>query len=847
MKKIIFSVFLIVLSIFLSPVSVFTNAEEEIQINTLYPENILDYTDLTNISNIAINDNFIAYSLNKTDLILFNKSNREYTTISNFNNINKLKYINDTLLVADNDNIKIINNIETLDANDLETINEISCKNINAIDIYTVNNEVYIGLVKSSTFELYKYNERLVNTQTNPIKTSTSDYFSNCYMLAINNNNAYIVSNVDNPKLYTLNYLNTSPTVKDFKINAQVIDTFYDNNNEYILTFTKEILYLLKSDCTEIDTVKIETAGDSDEDQFPIQEISDFDYFNDTIYICDKKYKTIQTFVIDDASGSYQLLSDKILLSSNSLDLGRFDSVNDFTIQGDKILTADTNNNRIQILDNLKPYVINDLEADSYPNSLIVDNYQNLYLIKNNLSNSILTKYSYTSSVYEKSKEYSQINNVNIGFISDITTTNNNVLYLLDYTNNELLYLTENSLEIKKELPLTLDKSSKIDYLKKSNLLVLLNSNNLYLLNLNGDILSQINIPNATNITTDFNSIYVLANDTINLISIEDNILSLSENKIQDSRIANISVISFDIINRQMIGFDSTRHCLVSFECNLESSPFNFSEFNDSTPLTKSDTLLALTLKSTARIYDYPYYLGNAYNLNNEITNCLAIAEEYDYYRILFNNNNVLKEGFVLKSDIQINTITRKSTNVITTNQLVPVYKYPTILKYNDQTITTISIPINTAITLSATYPISIDGKTFYLYEYDNNIGFIFNADVVLNESKTISYLKTENAEVKSFDEEKIIIYAEDKTTILKKIDNNSRIYVEDFDKNEEYTKVIYKDSSLNTIEGYVLTKYIEMDKLDNSRIIIILIIIISIVLLVIILTSYILIKKKKS
>ena len=76
-------------------------------------------------------------------------------------------------------------------------------------------------------------------------------------------------------------------------------------------------------------------------------------------------------------------------------------------------------------------------------------------------------------------------------------------------------------------------------------------------------------------------------------------------------------------------------------------------------------------------------------------------------------------------------------------------------------------------------------------------------------------------------------------------MENHTRIYVENYDKKQTYTKVIYKDVNLNTIEGYVLTKDIKMDKLDNSQLILILVIVISLVLLASIIVTFGIIKKR--
>ena len=150
-------------------------------------------------------------------------------------------------------------------------------------------------------------------------------------------------------------------------------------------------------------------------------------------------------------------------------------------------------------------------------------------------------------------------------------------------------------------------------------------------------------------------------------------------------------------------------------------------------------------------------------------------------------------------------------------------------------------------ITVTAKFPISIDGKVFYRYEFNGKTGYIFNADIVLNENRTISYIETKNATIRAIGKESIELYNDDKTEVITILHNEDRIYVAEYNENNEYTRVIYTDSNLKTVEGYILTEYIEMDKLDNMKIILIIVIIVSIVLLVIIITSYIVIKKKKS
>ena len=203
--------------------------------------------------------------------------------------------------------------------------------------------------------------------------------------------------------------------------------------------------------------------------------------------------------------------------------------------------------------------------------------------------------------------------------------------------------------------------------------------------------------------------------------------------------------------------------------------------------------------------------------------------------------------GFVSTDSCTKLNHTYAPITVITTNQVVPVYKYPTLLKYQGERLITQTLEINKSITLNYVFPASIDGKTFYLYQNENTIGFIFNADVVLSEAKTIKNLNTENASIKIIGSEQTNLLDQDKQTVIKVLDNNTRIYVQNYDKKQKYTKVIYKDSDLNTYTGYVLTKDIQMDKLDSSQVVLIVVIILTILLLIGIIVTFVLIKKRNS
>ena len=735
----------------------------------------------------------------------------------------------------------------------LDLLPTISYTNLKYADIYSTNDKVFVGIVDNSTFKLYEYNLNLSPKQTSPIKTITNSDFENTIMMAINDKTAYIVAHDTNetwPIMHIQNYSSNETLSASLKMNYQAIDTFYNDGQEYILTFTSENLRLLTTDCSEVSAITM-----NEFDEIPL-DIKDIDYFNDTIYVADNNHNSIQSYKIDNTnSDEIKLKAEHIMICSSSKEIGRFTNVNNITIYNNKVITSDTDNNRIQIIDNFVSSTINSLDNNTSPKAVNTDTLGNLYFATNTSTNSKIIKYTLYDNTYTLSNSYEKVGLKTIGYISDMTIANNDILYVLDYSNNSLLYLSTNGLETKTTLPFDLTENSKIEYIKGLDVISILNNSMLYIYSTNSNIELLASIAtNATDITSDIKDIYLLENNSIKLLTInisnETYSLNITKN-VEDPAITNFSTVYYDIVNRQMYSFNKNRQCIEYFNLDLAENSFELYDINNKEFLTETDTIIPITFSTSPIIYQFPYGLGKAYNLDKNITNCFIIEkDEYkDYYRIIFNDNNTLQTGYIKKTDAPQNThknFESINLNVITIHQEVQIYKYPTLLKSNDKAITVGNIPIYTIIDIYASCPISIDGKTFYMYKTNNLIGFIFNADIVLNESSHITYLKNANATIKTFDGNNIKIYNNDKTIEIYSLDNNSRVFVENFDKNSEYTKITYKTTDLKTIEGYVLTKYIEMDNLDNSKIIIICIIIFSLILLAVIVICYFSLKKKK-
>ena len=853
MKKVTLGLFLVCLSIMLAFFSYGQVFAEQLNINTIYPENIIDYIDLTNISYFDINDEYIAYTLDNSSVTLFKKDSRDYLSFSGFNGISKIKLTQDTLIVADNNRIKAFKNFDT---NNAIVLNEISLENIKALDIYTDTNYIYIASIDRTTFKLFRYDLSLNSVTNNPVQTITPSIinFDNAFMMAINSRCAYIVyKKLPAGEKYTTGLCKISLTsttnniqiLDTFQANARVIDTFIYENTEYISTFTNEILYLLSSENEPLANINISNTGDLNTSSFPIFEVSEIQFYNNKLYIADTEYRTIQSVSINQTDDTFTLNSDNIIIGSSGFDYGRFNNVDNIYIQGDTYIISDTDNNRLHILRDNKSYFVTIPSTATTPHSLTIDSNQNIYVSVIADGKNQILKYQFNNFNYTLAQTITKFNTADLGYIASMQSNNSDTIFMLDSSNNNILYYHENTinkLENNNLNSITLNNSSEIDYLRKLNYLIIKSNNQIFVINTDGTLISATTIPNLTEITIDTSNIYAITNTAIITLTIDDNQIKTLSSIDFDS--SDYSKFCYDIINRRMIAFCNSRSCITSFELNSDNVPFELSNIADSTSLNTTSVLIPLSINS-GLIYDYPYELGNIYNADNSIRNCIALEEYDNYYRVLFNYNNNLQCGFIKKSLTTKVDYTYKPINVITTNQVIAVYKYPTLLTYNGERIITSTLPINYNLTLMYEYPISLDGRTFYLYQFGDNIGFIFNADVVLSDNKTIKNLNTENASIHLIGKESTFLYSEDLTTKLKTLQESDRIYVENYNKKEKYTKVIIKDINLNTLSGYVLTEDVKMDKLDNTKVILIIVIIVTLLLLALIIVSYIIIKKR--
>ena len=151
MKKILVIFTIIAIALLIAPFSYSVNAEAKLEINTYYPNDVMEYANLTKVSNVTTNDNNIAYTTNNV-INIFNKKDRSINQIENIDNILKIKFCYEKLLVAGNNTINIIDPI-TLN---VTPISNITYPNNSPINFYFNDTTVQIGII-DTTLQIHSF------------------------------------------------------------------------------------------------------------------------------------------------------------------------------------------------------------------------------------------------------------------------------------------------------------------------------------------------------------------------------------------------------------------------------------------------------------------------------------------------------------------------------------------------------------------------------------------------------------------------------------------------------------------------------------------------------------------
>ncbi len=845
MKKIIVGVLISILSfgLFLVPHSD-TIAEEVTQvtpnIKTYHTYECDQYVDLNNVETFTTDGTSMYYSkLSHTEgltnyytVYAYNMdTNATIEIISNVNalrNVSSMQYSNGYLYVGYDHNSYLLIDTNTLNNTTYSTITLNNFTNEPFRIFY--DGEKYVtatietqGTTPSTNILKVTYFTDIADPTTIIGETKTFDLsaisgnIDTTSSITIGKNKIYIVK--DNT-LYPFNYDTTgisvsSPITKPLFADIQSSSIYSIDTKNYFVYSRTEAIYFYDPDTDEEKVKSFDGSGYAD-NKIYINEDNLY-FYNNTD--CDiRKYE----IAVGDEK---PLNSELVLVKGKGSEVGRFDDVNDFTLKcNDYVFVSDKNNHRIQVLKNNQPTHIIDLKEESteyFAKSLMLAKDNTLYYIK---TDGIVSKLCGINIFTNTSIEPIGISS----HISDACICDNGIIYMLETDNKKIISIDTKNNFTQGQYNLsgiTLDSFSLIQNLDQY--LFISSGNKLYKYSTNTFILDPTPIEFENDITSfscPINQlIYVVCEgeNKIHKVCFEDDVIESTDDvEVEWNAGQEVSIIRVNPQDGSIYGFDKKTSSFVYFKEDIFCYGYDTVEPFQKYVLTSlngyTDVVKFGVLKANNFVYEYINYVGNhdlfSSDKNVVILDTKKNTSQFTY--ILYVVGNEVKLGYVETSAIETYTVETDNNkfSLITTDANSPIYKFPTI-KGNLEVESVENI--GTVLTADGVYPISIDGldTQYYIVRLINNTyGYVPSTYVTQNVN--ISEKFSSNATVKIYDYSTFVnVYSNvEKEEIIGALSNDQRIYVDNYDKEAEFTMVRYLDGDNKIRAGYVDTKYITMD-----------------------------------
>ena len=797
MKKFIFGALLIVSSVFASAKQpVFADSTPQ----TTTTE-VLTFTESQNQQNVgnifsfAINNNSIYYVANNT-INKFNTTTK-INYILPYENVTEIKHTENYVAFTSNNKLILLKNGNEINVPGFN----VNCEFFN---VFELDNCLHISYVENSKLHYVKISaEQIIDIQRESTLGS-QELIANC----LDNEFIYlVVKNGTSYNLLKIDTLTLSQTQPNFNANdCSNIELFKQNGETYFLLTTaqNQILRIGYLNGDNVDIYPMITSGTSKES---VQlgersEFTDVKYYNGLVYIADKNNKCIQSYT----PNGTELIPNKIEMASVCYEEGYFNGVNDFQIvDSSTLLVADTLNNRIQKLsDSIEVKTEYNQTKMQAPKFYLTSNNQDFWYYFNG---------KLVTECGEISKEY------NIGTsISDIKLDSQNNAYYLDYSQNKLVRILNNSVIEAVLEDLTLNENSKLEILNQGY--VILTNNTFKVYNSEFSLVSEITSQtNVTDFTADyFGNLYALTESGIVKFENNNNVLSLGATLSYTT--TNLTLLQLNKVTAEFIAFDNSNQRFIkikneNFVSNLES----FEHIVKATELEPLETILRSgKVLSNTYISNYPYNTGLKQELLKD-TNVFVLDEIENSYYIMYNDNNSIKYGYILKTRLQVKDFTINQIQKVTViNKNIKLYTLPTILKDGNHSFINTVCQLNSELNIVNFNLVSIDNSDYFAVLTENNkILYVNASDVTLSDTTEISSLPDLNAELIVADNAKVNLYltADTNSYVILELDASQKVYVANFDVNKEFTYITVIKADKTQVSGYVLTKNLKI--LDNN------------------------------
>ncbi len=782
---------------FSSPIKNVSANSSNVNISQLEINNQKNFANLNGISSFA-NFNDYNYYILENNLYSYNYLNHEVKKL-NYHNVTNLKQTDSLVLFLTNGKLAILNNDGTkfnLDSPDIFAT---------TFNVNNQNDITTISYISNATLGIIKFNAtgEVINSFSNEIDIAnvsamavTSKYTYLIYNHETKQNFVKINNDVDFDKTeYPFVYLDCT--------NLEVIE----ETNTLLLTHnrTSALAVLIDANNELVEKNDI-LAKASTTPSFALGDVSDFTdvkIINNEIFLLDSRNNAnIQNFSLV----NFELVPNKIVLSSVSYELGRFNNVSNIQIANlNTMYVSDTFNKRIQTIVNNNSTALTEINNQQFDlvKKIVTSDNINFYLLEANKVTMFNEESNFTISAPNA---------------KDICVSENNELYAI--TTNGLYKLNNTN-----KFNLVLDGNFENPKIKVTNNNVLIASDKdikVYSLNAKSVIYSTTLNYSVKDIQADYyNNIYALTDNGIVRIYY-NNETNTYNSEITTSNFnydfTSISCFGVNKVNGDIICFNNNIQALIKIESDYVSTLKNFTNPVDPHNYNKLTTLLPYgKANKVCYVFDYPHNTNFNYKLTTNSYVYILDSEAYDnYYFVMYNDNNKINFGYVKKDNL--NYTTYANTTDIKVEPIyknVKVYKFPTILKDNSNLGFVIAtINQNQTLTCINKEIISLDNSKYYAIKLeDGTIGYVNSSDIRDVNTTDIKPLPNPNAKLIN-GVDTVNIYSEENvlSKVILELKPNAQFYVQNYDAKKELNYITYVDENKVAHYGYIETKYIVME-----------------------------------
>ncbi len=539
-------------------------------------------------------------------------------------------------------------------------------------------------------------------------------------------------------------------------------------------------------------------------------------------------------------------------------DNGGFASPSDMIAYDNYLFVCDTNNNRVQVIDQntLKAYnfgqggYVN--ESTSTPSLIACDN-NYIYLCigssnfikkfdyQGNYQNAYINTYTIGSSSYEFNKITSLSMDTYGNLYALHLAANISDSRIIKNSGEGFVAISIDSLDVQEDSRLLMSASSDYIIVVSGTKITLIDSRNYtitktYVVNqtytdVKIDHLDNLYFLNGNTITKCLAGNYT-ANETITLTGV-----------------TNPKLFAFNQVNGECFFIDETTNTVVNIDVdNIDHlSTFTKPTSHLDTSILNTEKVKIATLTSGTIAYNYPYTLSSNISLDEGdfvIVLDQSISENSNFYYCMitckkdYNLSVYIHKNHLELIDDSITNIDNK--NLLFTQTIsaptANIYKFPTSLKADENKDNAIVYSLGnldagdkiTAVRYLKDYR-DYKGYSFYEIRFENGTYGYINANAIVNYNAEKEPTKIKaNATILTSDEREFVnLYVKSGDNYVLVTDfvllDGTRVRLtKNFDKSAEYTEVKYVDNG-QVKTAYVKTKFIQVDGISFEIIIAIL------------------------